>query len=60
MDLLFKEARTMAFENDADLRKLQEEIRRERERVERLEAEKREIERQQREREERERNRGSR
>ena len=44
--------------NDADLRRLQEEIQRERERVERLERELRE--RQQREREERERNRGSR
>ena len=56
-DLLFKKASTMPnLQNDADLRRLQEEIRRERERVERLERELRE--RQQREREERERNRG--
>ena len=39
-DLLFKKASTMPnLQNDADLRRLQEEIRRERERVERLERE---------------------
>ena len=39
-DLLFKKASTMPnLQNDADLRRLQEEIRRERERMERLQRE---------------------
>ena len=38
-DLVFKGARDMGLENDADLKKLQEELQREREKVEKLEKE---------------------
>ena len=46
-DLFIKGARDMGLENDADLKKLQEELRRERERVEKLEKEVKERMRQQ-------------
>ena len=46
-DLFFKRARDMGLDNDADLKRLQEELQREREKVERLEKELKERMRQQ-------------